>query len=104
MLSKNKSKIKSVGDKTCVVCFNVLGIDSRMKIYLFLKKSGKTTVSSIVDQLTLTQPTVSYHLSEMKKAGILKSKRVGKEIFYSLSDTCKTYHQDCVLKTVDFPK
>jgi ArsR family transcriptional regulator len=74
-----------------------------MTIYKFLRQRGKAAVATIVEHVGLTQPTVSYHLNEMKNAGILESERDGKEIYYKISDTCKIFHQDCVLKEVKFP-
>lgn len=88
----------------CVTCFNALGIGSRMSIYKFLKQHGKSTVSLIVSHIGLTQPTISYHLNEMKNAGILISQRAGKEVYYMINDACPIYKQDCVLKSVKFPK
>ena len=75
-----------------------------MNIYKYLRQHGKSTVSAIVDFIKLTQPTVSYHLAEMKNSGILDAERVGKEVYYKISDKCKIFQQDCVLKEVHFPK
>ncbi|HOF50139.1 MAG TPA: metalloregulator ArsR/SmtB family transcription factor [Candidatus Colwellbacteria bacterium] len=87
----------------CVKCFGSLGIDSRMKIYKFLKENGKSTVSSIVDILELTQPTVSYHLKEMKDAGLLNSSKSGKEVFYSVNQKCPSNNiPDCFLAKTKF--
>lgn len=87
----------------CVSCFSALGTGSRMHLYKFLKQHGKSTVSNLVNVIGLTQPTVSYHLAEMKHVGLLDSQKIGKEVYYMVSNTCKTYHQDCVLKDVHFP-
>lgn len=103
MTRLNATKSIQKPDSGCVICFNALGVDSRMSIYRFLKQTGKSTVSAVVAHIGLTQPTVSYHLNEMKNAGILLSERSGKEVYYMVNDQCKTYHKDCVLKSVNFP-
>ena len=74
-----------------------------MEIYRFLKEHGKNNVSTIVGAFNLTQPTISYHLKEMRDSGILISKKVGKEVYYTLSGRCPSYNQDCVLNQVEFP-
>ncbi|RJR27102.1 ArsR family transcriptional regulator [candidate division WWE3 bacterium] len=74
-----------------------------MEIYRFLKDNGKSNVSSIVGAFKLTQPTISYHLKEMRDSGILISKKVGKEVYYSLSGHCPSFSQDCVLNSIEFP-
>lgn len=102
MTSKNNTH--SVHSAGCVNCFNSLGIESRMAIYRFLKLKGSATVGDVVDYVKLTQPTISYHLKEMKISGLLNSKKVGKEVFYSINPTCKVYEDKCVLHKVEFPK
>lgn len=75
-----------------------------MKIYTFLKNSGSSTVSAIVDVVKLTQPTVSYHLKEMRDSGLLLSEKKGKEVYYAISGACPTNSGACVLTKVDFSK
>jgi ArsR family transcriptional regulator len=44
------------------------------------------TVSEIVEQMEdISQPTVSHHLKILKQAGLVHTRRNGKEIFYSLN-------------------
>ncbi len=84
----------------CVKCFGTLGVGSRMKIFEYLRKTGKSTVNGIVEFVSLTQPTISYHLKEMKMAGLLESDKSGKEVFYSIKRTCPSRNGDCVLNKV----
>jgi DNA-binding transcriptional ArsR family regulator len=73
-----------------------------MKIYTFLKQKGSASVSELVSVVKLTQPTVSYHLKEMKDSGLLVSEKKGKEVFYAISGTCPIYEDSCVLNEVEF--
>ena len=73
-----------------------------MKIYDFLKKNTQATVSQLVKVVGLTQPTVSYHLGEMKKAGLLSDNKVGKQVYYSIKEGCETSSKSCVLHNVEF--
>ena len=91
--------LKSV---SCTKCFGSLGVDSRMKIYKFLKDKGKSTVSSVVKYVGLTQPTVSYHLKGMRDAGLLESYKAGKEVFYSIKSGCEANKAGCVLSNFNF--
>ena len=43
------------------------------------------SVSEIVAQLGVTQPTVSHHLKVLRDAGLVTTQRNGKEIYYSLN-------------------
>jgi ArsR family transcriptional regulator len=85
----------------CSHCFKSLGIESRVKIYTFLREKGKSTVNDIVNVLDLTQPTVSYHLKEMKDAGLLTSDKQGKSVFYSVNCHCPETKKSCFLSMVD---
>jgi ArsR family transcriptional regulator len=43
------------------------------------------SVNEIVDALHVSQPTVSHHLSILRDAGLVNSRREGKQVFYSLN-------------------
>ena len=61
---------------------------SRRKIYEYLSTQGEKTVGEITLYMKLRQPTISYHLKEMKKEGILTSRRQGREVYYSVKLAC----------------
>jgi len=86
----------------CTQCFNILGTGSRMKIYNLLKMQGKCSVNGIVEEINLTQPTISYHLNEMKKAGLVESIKEGKYVYYKISGKCPYRNEGCVLNSVKF--
>lgn len=83
-------------------CFSTLGVGSRMRIFEYLRKTGKATVGEIVDVVKLTQPTISYHLKEMKVAGLLESDKAGKEVRYHIRRKCPSRNEDCVLSKMRF--
>ncbi len=86
----------------CSHCFSNLAVNSRMQIFLFLKDNGAKTVSNVVEQLSLSQPTISYHLKSMQEAGLLSKKRIGKEIYYDVNKDCPNDNKICMLKQMDF--
>ncbi len=43
------------------------------------------TVKEIVGALRVTQPTVSHHLSVLREAGLVNSRRRGRQTFYRLN-------------------
>ena len=42
------------------------------------------SVTEIVEQLDVSQPTVSHHLAILRQAGLVETRQEGKQIFYSL--------------------
>lgn len=103
--SKTKTQLNNAVVVRCVNCFKSVSVPSRMVIYNYLHfTKPEATVGDIVEQVKLTQPTVSYHLKEMKHSGLLKSKKIGKEVYYSVNQTCPYHKQTCVLHNLKFPE
>ena len=66
-----------------VKIFKALGNDARLKIVqtLLVKEHNVTDLTSIIKK---DQTTVSRHLLTLTNANIIKSKRNGRNIFYSI--------------------
>ena len=66
------------------ICFSSLGDVTRLKI---LKVIGDEELCSceVMAALDLTQPTTSHHLGILERAGVLRSRREGKWVFYRIS-------------------
>jgi len=64
--------------------FSSLGDVTRLKI---LKLIGDEELCSceVMAALELTQPTTSHHLGILERAGVLRSRRNGKWVFYQIS-------------------
>jgi ArsR family transcriptional regulator, arsenate/arsenite/antimonite-responsive transcriptional repressor len=43
------------------------------------------SVTQIVEQLNVTQPTVSHHLAILREAGLVQAREEGKQTFYTLN-------------------
>jgi len=63
-----------------------LGHPARLEIVHFLMKSSSCICGDIVEVLPLAQSTVSKHLSELKKVGIIKGTVTGNNICYCLDE------------------
>lgn len=55
----------------------------RIKLLCCLSKKS-SNVNELIDSCGLAQSAVSQHLTKLKSAGLVKSKRRGKYIYYSL--------------------
>lgn len=56
---------------------------NRIRILEILVK-GEFCVSDLVEQLQIDQPKVSHHLAILRSAGIIRSRREGRHINYSI--------------------
>lgn len=64
----------------------VLAHPIRLCIVKGLLDQGENNVSYMQGCLDIPQSTLSQHLSKLKAAGIIDSKRSGTEVFYSVID------------------
>lgn len=76
--------------------FKALGHPTRLKILDLLSSAGEICVCEIVKELNIDQPTVSKHLSILKNAGIIDSRKEGLMVFYQLKIPCALDFLRCV--------
>ena len=68
-----------------VTIFKALSDETRLRIIKLLEQ-GELCVCDITAALDMVQPKVSFHLSALKEAGLIKDRKQGKWIHYSLKD------------------
>ncbi len=59
---------------------------SRLRIYNLLRASGELCVCDVEGTLRFTQTKVSRHLAYLKRAGLVKDRRQGLWMLYSISE------------------
>ena len=66
--------------------FKQLGDGSRIRIFWLLCHCEECVInlSAMVD---MSSPAVSHHLKQLKSAGLIVSRRDGKEVYYRAADT-----------------
>lgn len=65
--------------------FKILGDTTRAKI-LFALDQNEMCVCDIANVLSMSKSSISHQLGTLRRSGIVKCKRVGKEVFYMLDD------------------
>ncbi|MFH6991450.1 ArsR/SmtB family transcription factor [Flavobacterium sp. FlaQc-48] len=63
-----------------------LGHPARIAIIQYLLKVNACICGDIVNELPLSQPTVSQHLKELKNAGLIKGNIEGNAICYCINE------------------
>jgi DNA-binding transcriptional ArsR family regulator len=79
--------------------FKAMGHPLRLGVIEFLR-DGEKCVCDIVDHLGTGISNISKHLSVLKKAGIVRDRREGLKIMYSLTMPCALDFMQCVERTV----
>ena len=65
--------------------FKVFGDSTRIRI-LYALYEAEVCVCDLAEVLKMSQSVVSHQLKSLKTARLVKSRREGKQVFYSLSD------------------
>jgi DNA-binding transcriptional ArsR family regulator len=65
--------------------FKLLGDPNRLRI-IFAVGEGERSVSEIIEETSLPQTLVSFHLRPLRESGILSAERKGPFIYYRLGD------------------
>lgn len=63
--------------------FKALSDETRLKILKIFEK-GEICVCDLVSVLDMSQPKISFHLNVLKEAGLVKDRKQGKWVHYSI--------------------
>ena len=68
-----------------VAALGALAHESRLTVFRSLVKRGPQgyTPTALLEQIDIPAPTLSFHLKELQRAGLLTSRREGRFLYYS---------------------
>ena len=74
--------------------FRQLGDANRIRIFWLLCHCEECVIN-LSAMVEMSSPAVSHHLKQLKAAGLIVSRREGKEVYYKAADTaqCRTLHE-----------
>ena len=72
--------------------------DPTRREILRLLSGGEMSAGELAERFDMTKPTVSHHFAALKKADLIRSRRLGQQIIYSLNTTVI---QDVLTKIYD---
>ena len=74
--------------------FKIFGDSTRLKILLALEE-GDFNVTELCSKLSMTKSAISHQLKGLKDSKLVKYKKIGKNVIYSLDD----YHVRLIIDT-----
>ena len=91
-MAKYKNKLD------CLVnVLKALSDEGRIRIVMAIAEAGELCVCQVVGLLELAPSTVSKHLSILKQAGLIKSRKKGRWVYYSFTnDGSGVVVRDCL--------
>lgn len=81
---KNKPKEENFDNLSNL--FKILGDKTRIKI-LWLLDQNEMCVCDIANALDMTKSSISHQLATLREYGVVKFKKIGKEVYYKLDDS-----------------
>ena len=66
------------------VYFRALADRKRLRVVQYLARHDQITVTELGAKLRLSQPLISWHLRLLRRAGIVTTRRVGRQVWCSL--------------------
>ena len=66
--------------------FRLLGDGSRIRVF-WLLCHGEECVINLSAMMEMSSPAVSHHLKQLRAAGLIVSRRDGKEVYYKAADS-----------------
>ena len=77
---------------------------ARLSIVYHLVQHDEITVTALTELLGLSQPLVSWHLRKLRRADLITTRRVGRQVYCSLNksrfELCIRYLQDLLDPTI----
>jgi ArsR family transcriptional regulator, arsenate/arsenite/antimonite-responsive transcriptional repressor len=77
--------------------FKALSDPNRREVLRLLSR-GERTAGELAEQFDMTKPSMSHHFAVLKEAELIRARREGQQIFYSLNTTVL---QDVMTRMLD---
>ena len=87
--NKNKQQISALID-----FLKIISEENRLRIICFLEKNDEQCVCKITEFLAISQNLISHHLKVLKDFGLLDSRKVGLNVYYSINEVKLNKYQE----------
>ena len=84
-MGASKTEIFTNPQNTLAAAAKVLAHPARVAILQYISKQEGCICNDLVDVIGLAQPTISQHLNEIKKIGLIKGTFEGKNLCYCIN-------------------
>ncbi|MBU6203767.1 MAG: winged helix-turn-helix domain-containing protein [Bacteroidetes bacterium] len=85
-MGASKTEYFTEKENGIAILAKALGHPARVAILNYILKYDQCICGDIVNELPLSQPTISQHLKELKQAGLIKGEIEGNSICYCIDE------------------
>ncbi len=76
--------------------FKALGDPTRLRIYQAIKAQDDICACMILEEMDITQPTLSHHVKQLCAAGLVNCRKDGRWMHYSVDDETASFLSDWI--------
>lgn len=69
---------------TAILLFSALAQETRLAVFQALARDGETTAGDLALSLGIPPSTLSFHLKDLRVAGLIQSRRQGRRLLYRI--------------------
>lgn len=84
-----------IDEKRTALIFKAFCDENRIRIVKLLR-TGEKCACKLLEELNITQPTLSHHMKILCDSGVVIGRKEGKWMHYSISDEGAKYAMDCL--------
>jgi ArsR family transcriptional regulator len=81
------------------ILFKSLADPTRLRAVVLVAEAGELCVCELTHALAVSQPKISRHLAQLRETGILRDRRDGLWIYYSLHPALPSWAREIVATT-----
>lgn len=82
-------------NKQITVIFKALCDENRVQIFRLLQ-GGERCACELLDEMQLSQPTLSHHMKILCDSGLVNGRKKGKWMYYSISSEGSKFAINCI--------
>ncbi|VAW94020.1 Arsenical resistance operon repressor [hydrothermal vent metagenome] len=79
--------------------FTALSNDVRLRCLVLLQLQGELCVCELIQALDFSQPMISRHLALLRDSGLVKDRRAGQWVYYSINPELEAWVAEVLLLT-----
>lgn len=83
-----------------IIFFKAIADDTRLKCLLLILQHQELCVCELMTALQLSQPKISRHLAQLKKASLVSDRRQGQWVFYQIKPQLAPWQLDILTTTL----